>query len=54
MNMYFVPIDENITFIQSESGGKFPYSNSLLIQDERTVLIGYGFIDEGIACYVFP
>ena len=40
--MSFVPINPKISFIQSESGARFPYSNSLLIRDERTVLIDTG------------
>ena len=40
--MPFVPINPKIVFIHSKSGGRFPYSNSLLIRDERTVLIDTG------------
>ena len=40
--MSFVPISSNIIFVRSESGGRFPYSNSLLIRDESTVLIDTG------------
>ncbi len=40
--MSFVPITPNIVFIQPISGGRFPYSNSLLIQDKKTVLIDTG------------
>ncbi len=40
--MSFVPINPKISFIQSKSGARFPYSNSLLIHDKRTVLIDTG------------
>ncbi|MEX2723949.1 MAG: MBL fold metallo-hydrolase, partial [Candidatus Freyarchaeota archaeon] len=41
--MPYVPLTENIIFIQAENRGKYPYANSLLIKDELTALIDTGF-----------
>ncbi|MFQ6126555.1 MAG: MBL fold metallo-hydrolase [Candidatus Heimdallarchaeota archaeon] len=40
--MSFIPISPYLVFLPSASGARFPYSNSLLIRDERTVLIDTG------------
>ncbi|MGQ9723396.1 MAG: MBL fold metallo-hydrolase, partial [Candidatus Jordarchaeum sp.] len=38
-----ISLTDNIIFIQAENRGKYPYSNSLLIDDEVKVLIDTGF-----------
>lgn len=35
-------IANNLTFVQGKNGGKYPYSNSLLVEDEKKVLIDAG------------
>lgn len=40
--MSYIPLNDNIIFIQAESKGKYPYSNSLLINDEVKALIDTG------------
>jgi glyoxylase-like metal-dependent hydrolase (beta-lactamase superfamily II) len=42
------PIDENVQLIVGENSGTFPYSNSLLIMDDETVLVDSGLGDKRV------
>jgi len=43
IDLPFIPLTENIIFIQAENKGKYPYANCLLIKDELTALVDTGF-----------
>jgi len=43
IDLPFIPLTENIIFIQAENKGKYPYANALLIKDELTALVDTGF-----------
>lgn len=41
--MSYIPITDNIIFVQAENKGRYPYANSLLIDDDVKALIDTGF-----------
>ncbi|MFQ5710803.1 MAG: MBL fold metallo-hydrolase [Candidatus Geothermarchaeales archaeon] len=42
---YVLEVAENVFFVEGEGGGAFPHSNSLMISDEKGVLIDTGIGD---------
>ncbi|MHB1651728.1 MAG: MBL fold metallo-hydrolase [Desulfitobacteriaceae bacterium] len=43
MSEHFVELRDHLYFLPGEQGGRFPYSNGLLVEGERRVLVDSGF-----------